>query len=157
MSLSVDTNVLVYGIDAKAGSRHDQAGRLIDGFVESGRGILILQTLAEFYSVATRKLGTPREVARGFVEDLRVAVDVHPADARALTHAMAAVEDHDLSFWDALLWATADRAGIRYLLSEDFQDGRTLGGVTFVNPFDRGNRQLLERELPAMRPGSPHT
>ncbi len=34
-----------------------------------------------------------------------------------------------------MLWAVARAAGCRYLLSEDFQSGRTLGVVTFVNPF----------------------
>jgi predicted nucleic acid-binding protein len=34
-----------------------------------------------------------------------------------------------------MMWAVAREAGCRYLLSEDFQSGRTLLGVTFVNPF----------------------
>jgi hypothetical protein len=31
------------------------------------------------------------------------------------------------------------------LLSEDFQDGRTLGRVTFVDQFDRDNAAALDR------------
>jgi predicted nucleic acid-binding protein len=54
-----------------------------------------------------------------------------------------------MSFWDALLWATADRIGVRHLLTEDFQDGRMLGGVTFVNPFNGANARLLAEILPA--------
>jgi predicted nucleic acid-binding protein len=37
---------------------------------------------------------------------------------------------------------------VRYLLTEDFQDGRTLGGVTFVDPFRGDNEQLLAKILP---------
>jgi predicted nucleic acid-binding protein len=54
-----------------------------------------------------------------------------------------------MSFWDALLWATADRIGVRYLLTEDYQDGRTLGGVTFVDPFKDENEQFLAEILPS--------
>jgi hypothetical protein len=38
--------------------------------------------------------------------------------------------------------------GVRYLLTEDFQDGRTLGGVTLVDPFQAGNEPLLAEILP---------
>ena len=50
-----------------------------------------------------------------------------------------------------MLWATARRAGCRLLLSEDFQDGRDLGGVLFANPFDPANRKLLDLALPEVR------
>ncbi len=49
-----------------------------------------------------------------------------------------------------MLWATARRAGCRLLLSEDFQDGRDLGGVLFLNPFDPANRRLLDLALPEL-------
>ncbi len=34
-----------------------------------------------------------------------------------------------------LIWATARDAGVPIVLSEDFQDGREIEGVRFVNPF----------------------
>jgi len=40
-----------------------------------------------------------------------------------------------MPYWDAQLWATARLNQVEVLLSEDFQDGRVLGGVRFVNPF----------------------
>jgi predicted nucleic acid-binding protein len=46
-----------------------------------------------------------------------------------------AVEQHSLSFWDAMLWAVVKQAGGTLLLSEDLQDGRELEGVRFRNPF----------------------
>ena len=48
----------------------------------------------------------------------------------------------------ALLCATAERAGLQYLLTEDLQDGRRLGGLTIVNPFRTENRGLIDRILP---------
>jgi predicted nucleic acid-binding protein len=41
-----------------------------------------------------------------------------------------------LSYWDALILAAAQRCGARYLLSEDFQSGRHYGDVEVLNPFE---------------------
>ena len=48
-----------------------------------------------------------------------------------------------LSFFDSLLWATADRAGVAFLVAEDQQDGRRLGRLTFLDPFAPTNRVAL--------------
>ncbi len=45
------------------------------------------------------------------------------------------VKEHSLSFWDAMVWAVADEAGVTLLLSEGFQHTRRLGGTQFCNPF----------------------
>jgi predicted nucleic acid-binding protein len=47
-----------------------------------------------------------------------------------------------------MLWATAKRAGCRMLFCEDLQDGRRLGDVLLVNPFDPANRKLVDLALP---------
>ncbi len=60
---------------------------------------------------------------------------------------MDAVGEHRLSFWDAMLWATARQGGCSAILSEDMQDGRRLGGVEFVNPFATGASTRLESLL----------
>ncbi len=58
--------------------------------------------------------------------------------ARTVAEALRGAEQHGLPYWDALIWATAKLAGIPVVLSEDFQDGREIEGVTFQNPFAVG-------------------
>jgi predicted nucleic acid-binding protein len=149
VTVVLDANILVYAIDTAAGLRHASAGAVIEGVLLGGRGILILQTMTEFYSVATRKFRIPARDALLFLDKLRAVLSVHAADERDFDRATRG-DRHGLSFWDALLWATADRVGVRYLLSEDFQDGRTLGGVTFVDPFKEENERLLADILPSL-------
>ena len=60
---------------------------------------------------------------------------VAAANAATLQDAQEAVRDHSLSFWDAMLWATARQAGCARILTEDIQHGQKLGGVEIVNPF----------------------
>jgi len=145
--VTFDSNLLVYAADRHAGDRHLASVAL---FQRAARGdsIIILQTLTEFFHVATRKVALPIETAAHLIDRWRNAFPVVSADLSCLDDAIPAYRDHRLSFWDAMLWATARRAGCRYLLSEDFQNGRTLGGVTFLNPFDPANGTALAGILP---------
>jgi predicted nucleic acid-binding protein len=148
LSVAFDTNVLVYAVDRSEGARHLVAALLIERALRKRRGVLILQTLAEFYSVTTRKLKGRPEGALRFLDRMRAVLAVHAADERDFDRATRG-DRHGLSFWDALLWATAERIGVKYLLSEDFQDGRVLGDVTFIDPFKAENEALLAEILAA--------
>jgi predicted nucleic acid-binding protein len=145
--LSLDANILVYFVDIDAGRRHEQALDLIS---RAGRAdcILTLQSLGEFFHVVTRKGMLSSPDAATVVERLGATFSVGAADLGILSTVLSAVLDHRLSFWDAMLWATVQQAGCELLLSEDFQDGRRLGRVTFVDPFAPANQALLDRALP---------
>ena len=151
MRLSLDTNILVYFVDVDAGERHAQA---IDLVARAGAAdcILTLQSVGEFFHVVTRKAKLPAYDAATAVERLRAAFPIEAAGPKILDIALPAVLRHGLPFWDAMLWATVQQAGCQMLLSEDFQDGRKLGGVTFVNPFEDRNAPVLDRALPPVGP-----
>ena len=146
--ISFDSNVLVYAVDRDAGDRHEQAVDLIERAVQANNCIQPLQTLGEFYTVATRKVGLEQIIAQGFVEGWQAVIPVEPATNDDLAHAMRAVRQHGLSFWDAMLWATVRRIGARALLSEDFQDGREIEGIHIANPFLAHNQRFIDTQLP---------
>ena len=130
----VDTNILVYSRDLNEPVKRARAIEVIDQLRASGELVLSAQCLNEFSSTSLRR-GTP-------ISEVRVAVSrwhdlghVLPLTGSATTAALTAVERYGLSFWDALIWATAHDAGVPVVLSEDFQDGREIEGVRFVNPF----------------------
>jgi predicted nucleic acid-binding protein len=147
--VTFDSNILVYAVD-RPDPRHAFANDLIARAVR-GDCRQTLQSLAECFNVLTRKFGMPAAEAHGWVRSFQMLFPVAAADESDLAAAVDAVERHNLAFWDAMLWATARRAGCRLLLSEDFQDGRDLGGVRFANPFDPANRKLVELALPDVR------
>jgi len=146
--ISFDTNILVYATAATAGEKAERAQDLIARGMRSGWSILLLQTLAEFSNVAIRKAGIPIEDIRKTIDAWRAILPVQAAADDDLTAALDAVKMHRLGFWDAMLWASAQRAGVRHLLTEDLQDGFVLRGVTFVNPFKRSNDRLVDEILP---------
>lgn len=145
--ISFDSNVLVYAADEDAGDRHERSVTLIERAILSGNCIQSLQSLCEFYHAVTRKTGTGPVTAATFVDGWKAVLPVEPADPEDLNPAMRAVREHGLSFWDAMLWATVRRVGVSLLISEDFQDGRTIEGVRVANPFAPGNSALIDRAL----------
>lgn len=131
---SLDTNILVYAVDRDGGERHRRSVELV-GRAARRDCVLTLQALAEFFHATTRKgLLTPSH-AGDFVRDWLEVFEVAAANESALVDAMNAVDEHRLSFWDALLWATARQAGCSAVVTEDMQHGRRLGGVAFIDPF----------------------
>ena len=124
-----DTNILVYA--QQTGGKADRARAL----VASG-GKLSVQVLNEFTAVSRRKQSRDwPEIAEAIADALTLVdpplpltLDIHAA-ARALA------EDHRLSFYDALIVASAIEAGCDILYSEDMQHGHNIGGLAIVNPF----------------------
>jgi len=132
--ITCDTNILFYAWDARAGERHKQAQAIVDALAVR-ESLITLQSLNEFYRAITRKSLLAAQDAKNAVDTMRSNFQIIPATEEDTVSAIDVHREHRISFWDALLWATARRAGCRVLLSEDMQDGRTLGGVTFRNPF----------------------
>ncbi len=141
VKVTLDTNILIYAIDSSEGSKHALAGKILLR-AAAARQPLMLQSFNEFCAVVRRKRLMPLATLKKIVAYHQDAFVLEPPAAEDLLSALQAQEDHKLAFWDALLWATARRSGCHIIFSEDFQDGRELGGVRFVDPFKLTRREL---------------
>jgi predicted nucleic acid-binding protein len=146
--ISFDTNVLVYATASISDMKVLRARDLIARAMRAASSVLLLQTLAEFSNVAIRKARIPVKDIRRTIDAWRAVMPVQAADVGDLSAALEAVRAHRMAFWDAMLWASAQRAGVRHMLTEDLQDGLALQGVRFVNPFKRENDRLIDEVLP---------
>jgi len=132
----VDSNVVVYSVDANPGERgkHETAVRLLAS--EPDELVISTQVLQEFYVVVTRKLAYPLDeeraarALRGLAKLDVVGVDVPLVMAAAETSRAA-----KLSLWDALIIEAARQAGCARVFTEDMSDGQVIRGVTVKNPF----------------------
>ena len=99
-------------------------------------GAISVQVLNEFANVARGKLKWPWLDIEATLTLVRSRTG-RVRDISVLTHeaALAIARDHRLSFYDALIVASAIEAGCDVLYSEDMQHGRTIGGLAIVNPF----------------------
>jgi predicted nucleic acid-binding protein len=133
VSAFFDTNILVYA--QQAGGKADRARALL-----AGGGKLSVQVLNEFTAVSRRKQAKEwREIGEA-ISDLLALVEPPLAltfDLHAAARALA--EEHQLSFYDALIVASAIEAGCDVLYSEDMQHGRSIGGLAIANPFRGSN------------------
>lgn len=131
---TLDTNVLIYSVDATAGLRHEVAREVVE--LAAGRDCwLTLQAVSEFYAAATRKGRMPAADAAAQGGDWLDLFPTLPASASAVRAALAMAASGRLSYWDALLLATAAEGGCAAVLTEDMADGAVLEGVQVVNPF----------------------
>lgn len=133
----IDTNVLVYAFDPSAPGKQRQSASTLDQLAGIGRGCLSTQVLGEFFRVTTEKLAARLSAAEAYrqVARLTEAWPVLSVTPLIAVEAARGVRDLRLAYWDAQLWATARLNQIQVVLSEDFQDGRVLEGVRFLNPF----------------------
>jgi predicted nucleic acid-binding protein len=146
--ISFDSNILVYAADPAAGTRRERSAELVARAMRLQSCTQALQSFCEFFNVITRKAGVEPAAAGELVGAWSAAMTVETACLGDLETAIRGVQEHGLSFWDAMLWATVKRAGVRTLITEDFQDGRTIEGVRIVNPFAAHNATIIDKELP---------
>jgi predicted nucleic acid-binding protein len=132
----VDTNVLIYAHDLDAGNKHDRAASIVADLWEKENGIISVQVLQEFYVNVTRKIARPLTpaAARGVIRNY-FAWHVEPNEPSAVLLASEIGERNLLSFWDALIVASAARAGADRILSEDLNYGQVIEGIRIENPF----------------------
>ncbi len=132
----LDSNVLVYTFDRSDSRKQALAVGLVAQAI-SGNGCLSWQVVQEFSNVALGKMKagfSPSSLADYQSRVLFPLCKLYP-DARLFTEALRVVEDTGYSWYDSLIVASALRLGCSTLYSEDLQHGRTLAGMTIMNPF----------------------
>jgi predicted nucleic acid-binding protein len=149
MRVALDTNILAYAEGANGGSRQSATRAIIRRLAGDSR-VIPAQALGELYNVLVRKLEWPRERARTAIAMWRNGIQIAPTTTAAMIAAIDLAADHRLSIWDSVMLAVAAEGGCELLLSEDFQDGFTWGGVTVVNPFAATRHPLLDAVLGAI-------
>lgn len=131
----LDTNVLVYGLDAADPRKHEIA-RLIMAKAITGEYAVSAQVLAE---LATALLG--KYESKFTVQDVLAILDslkpIHliKPDADLVRRAVEAHAEYGIHFYDGMIVAAAERAGSEKIWSEDLNAGQRYFGITVANPF----------------------
>jgi predicted nucleic acid-binding protein len=129
MKAFFDTNVLVYMVT------HDPRKQQADRILRAG-GIVSVQVLNEFANVAHKKLRHDWNHIEYALHQFRLSFEaVWPLTLDTHVAALSIARDHRLSFYDALIVASAIEAGCDILYSEDMLHGHTICGLVIRNPF----------------------
>lgn len=125
-----DTNVLLYLL-----SNDNAKANRAEESVAAG-GVLSVQVLNEFASVASRKLGMSWAEIREIHGTLRSICRIEPISIETHDRGLTLAERYGFSIYDSMILASALLADCTTLLSEDLQDGQQIDGqLTVSNPF----------------------
>ena len=134
MTFAADTNIYVYLHDDGEPEKQAVARDLVKA-MSTANAAVALQVVGEVQNVLRRRLKMPAHLASQEARNVYVSLSSFAYDAACVERALAQSAAGRLGYWDALLLAACDRAGISVLFSEDMQDGFKMGGVEVVNPF----------------------
>lgn len=133
---TLDTNILIYAVDAREGRKRERAVRII----EAAAGLdcpLALQAVSEFYAVASGKLKLDPKDAAARAAQLIAGFDTFGYSVHAVRAALYEAPKGRFSYWDSVLLAAAAEAGCTTIFSEDMADGARFGSIAVANPFRR--------------------
>lgn len=125
-----DSNVLLYllsGDNRKA----DRAEAVI-----ALGGIISVQVLNEFASVASRKLGMSYAEIRDVLDTVRAICQTQALTVDTHERGLDIAERFGFSLYDSMIVSSALQFGCSVLYSEDMQHGQEIEGqLVVVNPF----------------------
>lgn len=133
----LDTNIFVYSFDNNSPQKAGVATKLILRAIETGKGAISYQVVQEFFNVALRRFVRPMSLADA---EQYLAITFRPllvahSSAALFGEALQLSSKHGISWYDAVILAAALESECAILYSEDFQHGRSFGGLEIRNPF----------------------
>ena len=132
----LDTNIIVYAHDTASPDRRAKSQAILFESLRNGTGVISSQVLSEFFVTITQKVKQPMSSAAAKKEIVLLStlatVDI---DATLVVEAVNIKERWQLSYWDSLILAAAERAGCGTVYSEDMSDGQHYGSLVVCNPF----------------------
>jgi predicted nucleic acid-binding protein len=124
-----DSNVLLYLASGDAAKAARAENLLAD------RGVVSVQVLDEFASVAGRKFAMTMDEIRDVLAAVRAVCTVVVADIDTHTQGLDIAERYKFSVYDSMLVSAALKAGCTTFFTEDLHHGQKIGGLTVRNPF----------------------
>jgi predicted nucleic acid-binding protein len=121
-------------LDKADPAKRDQARLIMKQAIQEHHPVISTQVIKEFYVVATTKLKADPFAVKNIIRSFR-NMEIVNNDLDLVEQAIDIGLASQLSFWDALIVAAAERAKCEFILSEDMGAGQSFRGVRLVNPF----------------------
>lgn len=125
-----DTNVLLYLL-----SEDDRKADRAEAIIASG-GIINVQVLNEFASVASRKLRMSYAEIRDVLATVRGVCQIQTVTVDTHDRGLDIAERFGFSLYDSMIVSSALQSGCSVLYSEDMQHGQEIDAqLVVINPF----------------------
>lgn len=130
----IDTNIFVYSIDDRDLGKKAKAREILNALPAKHQPVISTQVVQEFYSVATTRLKAERIIVKQLIHSFR-RLEIVNIDLDLIEQAIDLNLTAQISFWDSLIIAAAEKANCNFVFSEDMASGQTYRGVKVLNPF----------------------
>ena len=127
----VDTNVIIYLYDSDNLEKGENAQQLIEMIVTRNLAVISTQIAGELFCHLNRYLKNAQEIVSLYLDNWKVL----EVNSLIIKEAMRAVNQYQLSYWDAQVWASAKLNQVPFIISEDIPGQNPLETVTYLNPF----------------------
>ncbi len=129
----LDTNILAYCFDSSAPEKQRRSREILG----NAEWVTSWQVVQEFANLALHKFAVPMKPL-DLADYVRLALWPHCTvlPSQELYGAALKIQiQTQYRFYDCLVVASAIASGARLLVTEDLQDGRSIGMLTISNPF----------------------
>ena len=135
----IDTNVLIYQLEALDSRKHAIAEGIVSAGVATGNACISFQVVQECLNTVLRKSEIKLDPAgaRAYLDHVLAPLYRVSASVALYRRALELQLRWRFGFYDALIVAAALEAGCRRLLTEDLQHGQKIETLTIENPFRR--------------------
>jgi predicted nucleic acid-binding protein len=134
LKVFIDTNILIYCIDSHTPKKRDQCRGLLKSLQGKYAGVISTQVMQEFYVAATKKMGADPLQIKNILHSFE-QFEIVTVSSEIVQEAIDCSILQKLSFWDALIIASAESAKCQQIWTEDLNEGQIVRGVRIVNPL----------------------
>jgi predicted nucleic acid-binding protein len=139
----IDTNVLIYARDERFPDKQRAAQGWMATLARQDRAIVSPQVIGEFINAILKNRAVPRDEITSSLQAIWPFMRGATTDD-IMAHAWALRAKTGFQWWDCVILANAAALKCDCLLSEDYQNGRTIDGVTIVDPFSAHPDDILK-------------
>jgi predicted nucleic acid-binding protein len=132
----IDTNIFIYTLDKRDEIKQEKARKILKQIVELHQPVISTQVIKEFYVVAISKMKADHFTVKNIIHNFR-NMEIVNNDLELIEQAIDISVISQVSFWDSLVVAAAEKAKCEFIFSEDLNPGQTYRGVIVINPFEK--------------------
>ncbi len=138
----IDTNIWIYGMvesnDPSEKEKRNIVLLLLETIVSRNELVVSTQILNECHWNLTRKFGyTDSEIFNRIQKNIIQICTVMDITRKTYSDSYRIRENHQISFWDSLVLASALEYGCVVIYTEDMQHNQKLDNLVVTNPFSQ--------------------
>lgn len=131
----LDSNVVIYAYDSTDPRKQAIAQELLATGLANDSAVLSTQVLGEFFFLTVNRTKILSADEGETAIRALGALKIQLIDAPMIRQAIGIHRRFQMRYWDALIVASALRAGCLEIISEDLSEDQDYGGVRVRNPF----------------------